>query len=70
MGPEFALPRVDAAIDVAPFELAARERGVPPKVLDLQRPKAATYDGGGLVLSRPGQHVAWRGGAGGCARVD
>jgi hypothetical protein len=40
---------------------AARNRGVPLRGLDRQRPKAATYYGGGLVLSRPDQHVAWRG---------
>ena len=61
MGPEFTLLRFDPAIDAAPLERAARERGVPLRVLDLQRPKAATYYGGGLVLSRPDQHVAWRG---------
>ena len=73
MGPEFALPRFDAAIDVAPFELTARERGLPLKVLDRQRPKAATYYGGRLVLSRPDQHVAWRGDgvpAGSLALID
>ena len=61
MGPEFTLLRFDPAIDVAPLEHAARDRGVPLKVLDLQRQEAATYYGGGLVLSRPDQHVAWRG---------
>ncbi len=61
MGPEFTLLRFDPAIDTAALEDAARERGVPLKVLDMQRQKAATYYGGGLVLSRPDQHVAWRG---------
>jgi hypothetical protein len=61
MGPEFTLLRFDPAKDVAPLERAARTRGVPLRVLDLRRPKAATYYGGGLVLSRPDQHVAWRG---------
>jgi 2-polyprenyl-6-methoxyphenol hydroxylase-like FAD-dependent oxidoreductase len=61
MGPEFTLLRFDPATDVAPLERAACERGVPLKVLDLQRQKAATCYGGGLVLSRPDQHVAWRG---------
>ena len=61
MGPEFTLLRFDPAIDVAPLADAARERGVPLRVLDLQRPRAATYYGGGLLLSRPDQHVAWRG---------
>ena len=61
MGPEFTLLRFDPAIDVAPLEAAARKRGVPLKVLDIERPRAAIFYGGGLVLSRPDQHVAWRG---------
>jgi hypothetical protein len=35
-------------------------RGVPLKVLDLKR-QTAICDGAALVLSRPDQHVAWRG---------
>jgi hypothetical protein len=61
MGPEFTLLRCDPDANTAPFELAARARGVPLKILDIQRPAAAIFDGGGLVLSRPDQHVAWRG---------
>jgi hypothetical protein len=34
---------------------------VPLKVLDIERQNTAVFDGGGLVLSRPDQHVAWRG---------
>jgi hypothetical protein len=34
---------------------------VPLKVLDIERPSTAIFYGGGLVLSRPDQHVAWRG---------
>jgi 2-polyprenyl-6-methoxyphenol hydroxylase-like FAD-dependent oxidoreductase len=59
MGPEFTLLRLDSAIDVAALEAAARHRGVPLKLLDIE-PTAIFY-GGGLVLSRPDQHVAWRG---------
>jgi hypothetical protein len=61
MGPEFTLLRFDSSADVAPFEAAARLRGVPLKVLDLERPDGAGYGGHSLVLSRPDQHVAWRG---------
>jgi 2-polyprenyl-6-methoxyphenol hydroxylase-like FAD-dependent oxidoreductase len=61
MGPEFTLLRFDSAVDVAALEAAARNRGVPLKVLDIERPTAAIFYGGGLVLSRPDQHVAWRG---------
>jgi hypothetical protein len=61
MGPEFTLLRFDRALDVAPLEAAARRRGMPLKVLDVERPTAAIFDGDSLVLSRPDQHVAWRG---------
>jgi 2-polyprenyl-6-methoxyphenol hydroxylase-like FAD-dependent oxidoreductase len=63
MGPEFTLLRFDHAVDVTALESAARSRGVPLRVLDIARPQTATFYGGGLVLSRPDQHVAWRGGA-------
>jgi hypothetical protein len=60
MGSEFTLLRFDSAVDLAGLEAAARNRGVPLKVLDIQPPTAIFY-GAGLVLSRPDQHVAWRG---------
>jgi 2-polyprenyl-6-methoxyphenol hydroxylase-like FAD-dependent oxidoreductase len=60
MGPEFTLLRFDSEVEVAALELAARDRGVPLKLLDVERPPAATFYGA-LVLSRPDQHVAWRG---------
>jgi 2-polyprenyl-6-methoxyphenol hydroxylase-like FAD-dependent oxidoreductase len=61
MGPEFTLLRLDPAVDVAACEAAARDRGMPLKVLDIEPPAAATFYGSKLVLSRPDQHVAWRG---------
>ena len=60
MGPEFTLLRFDSATEVAALELAARARGVPLKVLDLERPPDARFNDA-LILSRPDQHVAWRG---------
>ena len=60
MGEGFTLLRFDST-DVAPLEAAARSRSVPLKVLDLERPNNPAYDESGLVLSRPDQHVAWRG---------
>jgi 2-polyprenyl-6-methoxyphenol hydroxylase-like FAD-dependent oxidoreductase len=63
MGPEFTLLRLDPAVDVAAGEAAARDRGVPLKVLDIEPPATATFYGSKLVLSRPDQHVAWRGDA-------
>jgi 2-polyprenyl-6-methoxyphenol hydroxylase-like FAD-dependent oxidoreductase len=61
MGPEFTLLRFDRAVDVAGLEAAARNRGVPLKILNVEMPMTAIFCGGGLVLSRPDQHVAWRG---------
>jgi hypothetical protein len=61
MGEGFTLLRFDWSADVAALEAAARSRGVPLIVLDVERPDMAGYDGCGLVLSRPDQHVAWRG---------
>src|SRR5579872_4285426 len=60
MGPEFTLLRFDRALDTTALEGAARHRGVPLKVLDVGPPRDAAYDAP-LVLSRPDQHVAWRG---------
>lgn len=61
MGNDYALLCTDSSIDVAPLEAAARERGVPLKVLVLpELAKHAVYDHP-LVLSRPDNHVAWRG---------
>jgi hypothetical protein len=61
MGPEFSLLRFDRGIETGAIVQAARLRGVPLKILDLQGPGIPAYNGGGLVLSRPDQHVAWRG---------
>jgi 2-polyprenyl-6-methoxyphenol hydroxylase-like FAD-dependent oxidoreductase len=62
MGPEFTLLRADSAVEVTSLEAAARHRRVPLKVLDIGRSAHAGFDGA-LVLSRPDQHVAWRGDA-------
>jgi 2-polyprenyl-6-methoxyphenol hydroxylase-like FAD-dependent oxidoreductase len=61
MGPEFTLLRFDSTVDVAALELAARNRGVPLKILNVVRPAGTLFDKAALVLSRPDQHVAWRG---------
>ncbi|WP_291567071.1 hypothetical protein [Bradyrhizobium sp.] len=47
-------------MDAAALERAARDRRGPLKVLGVERPATATLDGP-LLLSRPDQHVAWRG---------
>jgi 2-polyprenyl-6-methoxyphenol hydroxylase-like FAD-dependent oxidoreductase len=61
MGPEFTLLRFDRSIDVSALERAAREKGVPLRLLDLDLADTAIGYDGKLVLSRPDQHVAWRG---------
>jgi 2-polyprenyl-6-methoxyphenol hydroxylase-like FAD-dependent oxidoreductase len=66
MGPEFTLLRLDPLLDVTALAGAAGEKRVPLRILDVgildvSQAEAAAYDGGRLVLSRPDQHVAWRG---------
>jgi hypothetical protein len=61
MGPEFTLLRFDPTVDVAPLDAAARSRGLPLKLLDVDPPASTKPDGDdNLALSRPDQHVAWR----------
>jgi 2-polyprenyl-6-methoxyphenol hydroxylase-like FAD-dependent oxidoreductase len=60
MGPEFTLLRFDPAADAGPLLRAAEERRVPLKLVDIAAPAAMARDAT-LVLSRPDQHVAWRG---------
>jgi hypothetical protein len=61
MGPDYTLLRLDPAVDTRALEEAARERGVPLAVLDLNSAAAPDLYRHSLVLSRPDQHVAWRG---------
>ncbi|TFZ08393.1 FAD-dependent oxidoreductase [Ramlibacter humi] len=63
MGPEYTLLRFDPAIDVRPLQEAAAKRGLPLEVLDVCSAEAAALYPQKLVLSRPDQHVAWRGDA-------
>ena len=58
MGPEYTLLRFDRSVTVAPLVEAARLRGMPLTVLDLALQPPYRHK---LVLSRPDQHVAWRG---------
>jgi 2-polyprenyl-6-methoxyphenol hydroxylase-like FAD-dependent oxidoreductase len=60
MGPEFTLLRFDSALDTTALETAARRRELPLRILDVERPASGDPDHA-LVLSRPDQHVAWRG---------
>jgi hypothetical protein len=61
MGPDFALLRSDPAVDASPLAAAASQRYVPLRIVDVSlRDGEPRYDRK-LILSRPDQHVAWRG---------
>jgi 2-polyprenyl-6-methoxyphenol hydroxylase-like FAD-dependent oxidoreductase len=61
MGPEYTLLRIDPEIDSRPLVLAASEKGVPLRVLDISGEEGGALYDRKLVLSRPDQHIAWRG---------
>ncbi len=63
MGPDYTLLRLDPSIDIHPLVTAARINGVPLSVLDLDASTVPDSYSHALVLSRPDQHVAWRGNA-------
>jgi 2-polyprenyl-6-methoxyphenol hydroxylase-like FAD-dependent oxidoreductase len=61
LGPDYTLLRFDRQLSTAALEEAAGRRGVPLRVLDVESKEAAPLYRHALVLSRPDQHVAWRG---------
>jgi hypothetical protein len=62
MGLGYTLLRLDVSVDVSALVEAACIRRVPLKLLDIDRQEAGdSYRGTTLLLSRPDQHVAWRG---------
>jgi 2-polyprenyl-6-methoxyphenol hydroxylase-like FAD-dependent oxidoreductase len=61
MGPGYTLLRTDPSVDVSAIEAAAARRGLPLDLLDLAPSEAGDLYRHKLVLSRPDQHVAWRG---------
>jgi 2-polyprenyl-6-methoxyphenol hydroxylase-like FAD-dependent oxidoreductase len=61
MGPGFTLLRFDPNVDAGGLLAAAEARGVPLQLQDV--PTAEPVYAEKLVLSRPDQHVAWRGNA-------
>jgi 2-polyprenyl-6-methoxyphenol hydroxylase-like FAD-dependent oxidoreductase len=61
MGDGFALLRLDPAADAGPLLDAAKQRGLPLRVVDVKSPQAPALYTHRWVLSRPDQHVAWRG---------
>jgi len=58
MGPDFCLLRFDRSVDVSGLTEAASLRRLPLRVLDAAAPDVVRHK---LLLSRPDQHVAWRG---------
>jgi 2-polyprenyl-6-methoxyphenol hydroxylase-like FAD-dependent oxidoreductase len=63
MGEGYTLLRRDPAVDVQPLLDAAAARGVPMTLVELSGDEVAGLYKPALVLSRPDQHVAWRGDA-------
>ncbi len=61
LGPGFTLLRFDTSVATDALARAAAQRGVPLLILDVDA--AVPYGAHKLVLSRPDQHVAWRGNA-------
>src|SRR6185436_10320279 len=61
LGPGFTLLRRDRAVAVDDLVAAAAQRRVPLAVLDLDAAEAPVLYPQALVLSRPDQHVGWRG---------
>jgi 2-polyprenyl-6-methoxyphenol hydroxylase-like FAD-dependent oxidoreductase len=61
MGPEFTLLRFDRAIEIDGLVTAAAQRGVPLAVLNVDADESPSLYPDKLLLSRPDQHVAWRG---------
>lgn len=61
MGPEFTLLRFDSAVETGALGTAAADRGVPMVVLDVEADETESLYPTRLLLSRPDQHVAWRG---------
>jgi 2-polyprenyl-6-methoxyphenol hydroxylase-like FAD-dependent oxidoreductase len=58
---EYTLIRFDPGVRILGLTDAARRRGVPLGVLDVDAPEARALYRRNLALVRPDQHVAWRG---------
>jgi 2-polyprenyl-6-methoxyphenol hydroxylase-like FAD-dependent oxidoreductase len=61
MGPWYTLLRFDVDVDVSPLAHAAVARRMPLTILDCPSPHLPAPYRHKLLLSRPDQHVAWRG---------
>jgi hypothetical protein len=60
-GSDFALLRFDPTVDISGLVRAAAHRGVPMVAVDVDAEEVAALYPCKLLLSRPDQHVAWRG---------
>jgi hypothetical protein len=60
-GKGFVLLRFSTEADANPMLVAAKAKGVPMHLEDINQPDAATAYGRKLVIVRPDGHVAWRG---------
>jgi 2-polyprenyl-6-methoxyphenol hydroxylase-like FAD-dependent oxidoreductase len=63
MGPGYTLLRFDPGAEVSGLVRAAADAGAPLEVLDVEADEIPDAYRHRLVLSRPDQHVAWRGDA-------
>jgi 2-polyprenyl-6-methoxyphenol hydroxylase-like FAD-dependent oxidoreductase len=63
LGPDYTLIRTDRSAPADALLAAAAQRRVPITLLDLDASQAAALYPWTFVLSRPDQHVAWRGDA-------
>jgi hypothetical protein len=61
LGSDFTLLRFDPKVEVGGLVAAAAHRGLPLAVFDVDADEAAALYPRKLLLSRPDQHVAWRG---------
>jgi 2-polyprenyl-6-methoxyphenol hydroxylase-like FAD-dependent oxidoreductase len=61
LGEGYTLLRFDPHADVGPLQGAAAARGLPMRLLDVRSGEATAVYDHALVISRPDQHVAWRG---------
>jgi len=60
-GSDYVLLRFDRATNAEPLLDAARRRNMPLRLLDVDAPGSRELYRHALVMSRPDQHVAWRG---------
>ena len=63
MGADYCVLRFDPNVDIQPFLREAATRGLPVNVLDIDRRDVPEAYRHAVVISRPDQHVAWRGDA-------